>query len=260
MTQRLGVVLPVLVLVNAALFLSARFLSLWMGLGIAAALVLVLWPTVRMWGWRVGVSRNELGLAQGAFGLLLAIAAGARIADSGFDAAYASAVGLTETARLFAYLGIVVVVVAKEELFLRVLQSYLFRWPAWFGAVLVSLNFALLHTPFYAPQHAAVVWGAIAASSFVLALLFATTRNIMLTFFVHVLIDAVLLVQIVLHVGNPRGEAWFWACAAVVMLAAVPGTRRLLKTVRFERIAGSTITIGVLISLGVGLVLLIRQN
>lgn len=258
MTRRRGVVFVLVVLVDAALFLSARFLSIWWGLALAFAVVASVWRTLPNRAWHYRFSRSDLGLSFGAFGLLLAIAAAARIVDGGFDLAYAAAVHLTETERLLPFFGIVTIVVAKEEIFLRVLQSYLLRWPVWFGAVLLSLNFALLHTPFYAPQHTAIVWGAILTSSFVLALLFAATRNIAMTLFVHIFVDALLLVQIVLHVLHPAIEAWFWVFATLVIVVSARRMRQLLRTVPPERVAGGTLVLGVIVSAVVGAVLLLR--
>lgn len=257
MNASLGISVVLLLLLDAALFLSARFLSVGWGIALAAIAVAIFWRTVRNGAWRVTVSKRDRGLAFGAFGMLLVIAGLARVADRGFDVAYASTIGLTDGTSLLALIGIVSVVVAKEELFLRLLQTYLLRWPAWFGAALLSLNFAVLHTPFFAMQHIFLVWVAIGASAFVLALLFVATRNIIVTFLVHSILDATLLVQIYLHAQHRfLEEALLWAILGIVTFLSFPSSRHLLAVVRREPVSFAIAFAGVLISVSAGFALL----
>lgn len=254
MTQRLRFVVPLLLVVDAALFLSARFLSVWPGLVLALALTAALWKTLPKDLWRFRPVRRDIQFAFGAFGLLLAVASIARIADGGFDAAYATMIGLTDAASLVAFLGVVCITVLKEELFLRVLQGYLLRWPVWFGAGLLAVNFALLHTPFFAFRFAPLVWGAVASSAFVLAVLFAATRNFLVTVCVHVLLDAVLLLQIYLHARAAAvAEALLWVCFAVVIAFSVPHAKRLLQDLRREAVSFEAAFLGALIAVFAGL-------
>lgn len=217
---------------NIGLFGIYALLTLLTVLGIFR---LLLRTPFRQYGIR-SVSKPEWKTAIICLGLLFPIAALGRIVDPGFDRLYAFSVGLSTFRGLGFFLLTLPFFLFREELFLRFSQFHLREFIGNYWAIIVlAANFSILHYPFGFSVHAWSVIPSVFLGTAILGVLFVATQNLWLTFAVHLLYDAVLALQIFLHVaGRTIGEWLLWiAYAALFFAVARPGWQ-LLRT-SFQR-------------------------
>lgn len=169
--------------------------------------------------------KRELKLAWLAFICLFPIAFIARLADPQFDIIYGNAFGLKTMAGMTFFLATLPFFVLKEELAYRFSQSKMFGYGI-LAPVAVSLNFALMHMT---KLNAYTVIITVFFASLVVSLLYQKTKNLFLSIFIHLLYDAVIILQIYLHITDIRYEYAFWLVYGLLFVATIKNNKEALK-------------------------------
>jgi membrane protease YdiL (CAAX protease family) len=140
-----------------------------------------------------------------------------------FDAWYADRSGFLVPALLGASLLSITLAVVKEELLERVLQRALLdAYSPLVVSLAVALQFGVAHyfsEPFRFGLASAL---SVIPVAFVLALLYAKTRSLIMSLAFHLIFNAVVVLQIILHAKmNTVGESLLWAAWGVAWLVTI---------------------------------------
>ncbi|MBI3956585.1 MAG: CPBP family intramembrane metalloprotease [Candidatus Kerfeldbacteria bacterium] len=179
--------------------------------------------------WRIALS---------GFGLLFLPALIGRLVDPSFDEVYARTAGLQTLDGLWIFLLGLPFWLLREELFLRFSQRWLTSClgAAW-TIMTVSALFSILHYPAGFSDHAWSVLPGVFLGSIILAAVYERTKSLWRTFAVHLVYDAVIALQIMLHAsGGALGETVLWSVYGIVfLLTARRGWRELRAAFHMEQ-------------------------
>ncbi len=155
-----------------------------------------------------------------------------RLLDPSFDKWYADQLGLLEWAWLASFLISLILVVAKEELFERLMQRILLDayGPA-LSILAISVNFGWLH--FYSNPliHGLSSAISVALVSLILCLVYARTKNLWLSLAFHLAFNLIIVGQILLHAsGDAVGEILLWVVWGGAWLILLKPGARLVRS------------------------------
>ena len=179
---------------------------------------------------------NDIKFALIIFALFFPVSIASRVLFPDFDAMYAPNLGLNYSNILQFLIFIVPIAVLIEEIGVRSLfQSKIFSI---FGSRLAIyatiINFTLLHFSWFFSLNLTnflIVLGTVFAYSIFIAFLFDRTKNILATFLVHILLNAISSLQILFHINNQVFyELILWSAWGIYFILLAPLAVDFLKS------------------------------
>jgi len=180
--------------------------------------------------------KDDIKFALIIFALFFPLSIASRVLFPDFDAMYAPSLGLDYSNILQFLIFIVPVAVLIEEIGVRSLfQSKMFSI---FGSRLAIyatiINFTLLHFSWFFSLNLTnflIVLFTVFAYSIFIAFLFDRTKNILATFFVHILLNTVSSLQILFHISNQIFyELILWSVWGIYFILLAPLAADFLKS------------------------------
>ena len=188
------------------------------------------------------------------FAALFVIAVVSRIIDPGFDSWYAGMSNLSAFATFIALMIVMPFQVLHEEIFQRsLLQSTCSRaMGSFYTAIIISASFAIAHF-FWIPgstYHIIINVVFVFLGSLLLVALFEKTRNLLLSFLVHLVYNFVVLFQIFFHINRQYyWEILLFIAWGLIFFFTARKLHRMLKDVFFKhKIAAPDAVAGVFIA------------
>lgn len=178
-----------------------------------------------------------------------------RLIVPSFDAWYAGQSGFLVWSLLGSALLIVALAVVKEELLERLAQRLLLeRFGPLLASVALASQFGLAHFFRFPLNYGIVSAVSVALVGFVLALLYARTRNFWLALLFHLVFNSIVIEQIMLHAsGDSVGEALLWLVWGVAWIVTFrPALRWLREAMRGPRLKLDVVDWVFLVVFGLG--------
>ena len=148
-----------------------------------------------------------------------------RVVAPGFDAYYAGLVGLDNFIAFTMFNLFIIPLLIKEELVERIIQNKLSKaYGSLIAILFLSVNFGLAHYISSNLFFGLVSVVGVSLGVILIGVVYEKTKNIFLTFIVHLLYDILVVYQIYLHVFYPLLEWIFWVVIlGLFLLVLKPG-------------------------------------
>lgn len=154
-----------------------------------------------------------------------------RLAVPGFDAWYADRVGLLGWSLAATAIISTILAVVKEEFIERIMQRLLLeRFSPLIVSLAIALQFGSAHFFRDPLAYGIASMASVIPAGFILALLYARTKNFWLALIFHQAFNLVVILQIILHAkGDTVGESMLWAVWGLAWMLTLKPAWKFLR-------------------------------